>query len=90
MQSQEEEPPPDPVKATILETSRLFLRNLAFSCTEDELRELCEPHGTVSQVSTLSASPTGLASQASSTDDSIVRDNRLVREHVDLTGKLIV
>ncbi|KZT68334.1 RNA-binding domain-containing protein [Daedalea quercina L-15889] len=47
---EEPPPPPDPVKSTILQTSRLFLRNLAFSCTEDELRELFEPHGTVSQV----------------------------------------
>ncbi|TFY67177.1 hypothetical protein EVJ58_g1792 [Rhodofomes roseus] len=47
---QEEEPPPDPVKTTILQTSRLFLRNLPFSCTEDELRELFESHGVVSQV----------------------------------------
>ncbi|KAI0632765.1 hypothetical protein C8Q77DRAFT_1058693 [Trametes polyzona] len=40
----------DPTHATILQTSRLFLRNLAFTCTEDELRELFERHGEVSQV----------------------------------------
>ncbi|KAI0706720.1 hypothetical protein C8T65DRAFT_651773 [Cerioporus squamosus] len=45
-----QEPPPDPTKSTILQTSRLFLRNLAFSCTEDELRELFQAHGDVSQV----------------------------------------
>ena len=78
------------MKAAILQTSRLFLRNLAFSCTEDELRELCEAYGTISQVSVLSIPYTGFALRASSADDSIVRDNRLVREHVDLTGKLIV
>jgi multiple RNA-binding domain-containing protein 1 len=41
----------DPVKKTILETSRLFVRNLVFSCTEDELRRHFEPFGEVSQVS---------------------------------------
>ncbi|KZT19567.1 hypothetical protein NEOLEDRAFT_1077530 [Neolentinus lepideus HHB14362 ss-1] len=40
----------DPNIETILQTSRLFVRNLAFSCTEDELRELFEPYGEVSQV----------------------------------------
>ncbi|CAL1696264.1 unnamed protein product [Somion occarium] len=45
-----ERPPDDPLKATILETSRLFLRNLAFSCTEEELLELFKPFGTISQV----------------------------------------
>ncbi|KAH9932184.1 uncharacterized protein B0H18DRAFT_986883 [Fomitopsis serialis] len=49
-ESQEEELPPDPVKTTILQTSRLFLRNLPFSCTEAELRELFESHGTISQI----------------------------------------
>ncbi|OSX56663.1 hypothetical protein POSPLADRAFT_1175052 [Postia placenta MAD-698-R-SB12] len=48
--SAEEEPPPDPVKTTILQTARLFLRNLAFASTEDELRELFECHGEVTQV----------------------------------------
>ncbi|KAI0350955.1 hypothetical protein OH77DRAFT_1488172 [Trametes cingulata] len=41
--------PPDPAKATILQTSRLFIRNLAFTCTEDELRELFQRYGEVSQ-----------------------------------------
>ncbi|OJA12467.1 hypothetical protein AZE42_10513, partial [Rhizopogon vesiculosus] len=31
--------PKDPAKDTIMQTSRLFLRNLAFSCTEAELME---------------------------------------------------
>ncbi|CDO68079.1 hypothetical protein BN946_scf184788.g10 [Trametes cinnabarina] len=41
---------PDPTKATILQTSRLFIRNLTFMCTEDELRELFQRYGEVSQV----------------------------------------
>ncbi|KAH7882733.1 hypothetical protein F5I97DRAFT_1907901 [Phlebopus sp. FC_14] len=40
----------DPVKETILQTSRLFLRNLAFSCTDDELLELFQPFGEIAQV----------------------------------------
>ncbi|OSD03770.1 hypothetical protein PYCCODRAFT_1434157 [Trametes coccinea BRFM310] len=44
------EPLPDPTKATILQTSRLFIRNLTFTCTEDELRELFQRHGDISQV----------------------------------------
>ncbi|KAJ3567263.1 hypothetical protein NP233_g6476 [Leucocoprinus birnbaumii] len=35
---------------TILRTRRLFLRNLAFSCTEADLTELFQPHGQLSQV----------------------------------------
>ncbi|KAI0656208.1 hypothetical protein C8Q70DRAFT_1012681 [Cubamyces menziesii] len=42
--------PLDATKATIMQTSRLFLRNLAFTCTEDDLRELFQAHGEVSQV----------------------------------------
>jgi multiple RNA-binding domain-containing protein 1 len=44
-------PPQDPAKETILRTHRLFLRNLAFSCTETDLLELFGPFGDVSQVS---------------------------------------
>ncbi|KAI0776697.1 RNA-binding domain-containing protein [Trametes elegans] len=40
----------DPTKATILQTSRLFLRNLAFTCTEDDLRDLFQHQGEISQV----------------------------------------
>ncbi|EIW74821.1 RNA-binding domain-containing protein [Coniophora puteana RWD-64-598 SS2] len=40
----------DPAKETILETSRLFLRNLTFSCTEEEIREHFQPFGNISQV----------------------------------------
>jgi len=35
---------------TILESGRLFLRNLAFSVTEEEIRALFEPFGNVAQV----------------------------------------
>ncbi|KAI0078426.1 hypothetical protein K474DRAFT_1593990 [Panus rudis PR-1116 ss-1] len=46
----DDKPPEDSVKATILETSRLFLRNLSYTCTDDELLELFKPFGEVSQV----------------------------------------
>ncbi|KAF8916989.1 hypothetical protein CPB85DRAFT_1481797 [Mucidula mucida] len=42
--------PTDPTKETILQTSRLFVRNLTFSCTEDELSEFFSPYGSLSQV----------------------------------------
>ncbi|KZP05093.1 RNA-binding domain-containing protein [Athelia psychrophila] len=42
--------PEDPTIATILQTARLFMRNLAFACTDGEIRELCEPFGEISQV----------------------------------------
>ncbi|TFK32942.1 RNA-binding domain-containing protein [Crucibulum laeve] len=42
--------PKDPTKETILQTSRLFLRNLAFSCTDADLLELFKPFGEISQV----------------------------------------
>lgn len=41
----------DPTVKTILQTARLFIRNLTFTCTEDELRGLFQPFGTISQVS---------------------------------------
>ncbi|KAH9476672.1 Multiple RNA-binding domain-containing protein 1 [Psilocybe cubensis] len=44
--------PVDPTKETILQTARLFVRNLAFSCTDEELRELFEPFGQISQIHT--------------------------------------
>ncbi|KAF5381862.1 hypothetical protein D9757_008341 [Collybiopsis confluens] len=40
----------DPTKETILQTSRLFLRNLAFSCTDSDLSTLCSRFGELSQV----------------------------------------
>jgi multiple RNA-binding domain-containing protein 1 len=58
-QDEEPEPPSqvaegnddqDPATTTILQTSRLFLRNLTFTCTEDDLMELFKPFGEVSQV----------------------------------------
>lgn len=44
---------PAEVDATILQTGRLFVRNLAFSCTEHELTELFSPYGELSQVRTM-------------------------------------
>lgn len=38
------------MKETVLQTSRLFIRNLAFSCTDEELAELFRPFGEISQV----------------------------------------
>ncbi|TDL26946.1 RNA-binding domain-containing protein [Rickenella mellea] len=40
----------DPAKATILQTSRLFLRNLAFACSEDDIRNLFSRYGDLVQV----------------------------------------
>jgi len=40
----------DPTEETILRTARLFVRNLTFTCTEEELRPLFQPFGAVSQV----------------------------------------
>ncbi|KAG1751710.1 hypothetical protein EDB19DRAFT_1673095 [Suillus lakei] len=40
----------DSATKTIMQTSRLFLRNLAFSCTEAEIMELSQPFGEVAQV----------------------------------------
>lgn len=45
--------PKDATKDTILQTSRLFVRNLTFSCTEEDLTELFKPFGDISQVSNL-------------------------------------
>ena len=41
----------DPVKETILQTARLFVRNLAFSCTDADLLALFGPFGEISQAS---------------------------------------
>jgi len=38
------------VKTTILQTARLFLRNLAFTCTEEEVRDHFQEHGEIAQV----------------------------------------
>lgn len=40
----------DPTEESILRTARLFVRNLTFTCTEEELRPLFQPFGVVSQV----------------------------------------
>ncbi|KAG1873347.1 hypothetical protein C8R48DRAFT_753415 [Suillus tomentosus] len=39
----------DSTTKTIMQTSRLFLRNLAFSCTEAEIMELFQPFGEIVQ-----------------------------------------
>lgn len=44
----------DPTEETILLTARLFVRNLTFTCTEEELRPLFQPFGVVSQVREIS------------------------------------
>ncbi|PBK60975.1 RNA-binding domain-containing protein [Armillaria solidipes] len=46
------EAPKDLTEETILQTSRLFVRNLAFSCTDTELQELFSGYGEISQVHT--------------------------------------
>jgi len=40
----------DPTEETILRTARLFVRNLTFTCTAEELRPPFEQFGPVSQV----------------------------------------
>ncbi len=40
----------DPTEEIILLTARLFVRNLTFTCTEEELRRLFQTFGAVSQV----------------------------------------
>jgi multiple RNA-binding domain-containing protein 1 len=40
----------DPTEETILRTARLFVRNLTFTCTEEELRPPFQPFGAISQV----------------------------------------
>ena len=43
--------PKDETKETVLQTSRLFVRNLSFSCTDEELADLFKPFGEISQAS---------------------------------------
>src|SRR6266436_4652080 len=40
----------DPTEETIRRTGRLFVRNLTFACTEEELLAMFQPFGAVSQV----------------------------------------
>lgn len=40
----------DPTQETILHTARLLVRNLAFTCSREELHCLFQPFGAVSQV----------------------------------------
>ncbi|KAI0641039.1 hypothetical protein C8Q79DRAFT_920627 [Trametes meyenii] len=73
IQDQALKPFSDPTRAAILETSRLFIRNLSFVCVEEELRELFEQYGEVSQVhivlDTLTKRSKGLAYVAFSKPD---------------------
>ncbi|KAJ6560260.1 hypothetical protein B0H19DRAFT_945470 [Mycena capillaripes] len=59
------EAPKDPTRETILQTSRLFVRNLAFSCADADLLEFFSPFGEISQVhiplDTASKQPKGVA-----------------------------
>lgn len=66
----------DLAKETILQTARLFVRNLPFSCTEAELRDLFQPFGEVSQVSRLFPSRSRLRARCLQ-DDKMHRDIRL-------------
>ncbi|KAF8907613.1 hypothetical protein CPB84DRAFT_1674795 [Gymnopilus junonius] len=50
VQAKEPSELPDLTKETILQTARLFVRNLPFSCIEDELADLFKPFGDISQV----------------------------------------
>ena len=88
---QDGEPPPDPTKATIMQTSRLFLRNLPFTCTEDEIREHFQKYGDVTQVSLrLLFVVEGVEERRRSKMIKLNRDIRLACEGADYSGKLIV
>jgi RNA recognition motif-containing protein len=79
------EPPKDDTKETILQTSRLFVRNLSFSCTDEELADLFKPFGEISQVKFLVISlffPDIFFKMIK-----INRDIRLLIENVDSFGK---
>jgi multiple RNA-binding domain-containing protein 1 len=70
---------------TIRSTSRLFVRNLVFSCTEDELRRHFEEYGPVDQVRAQYLCQ-GQA-RAVAPDDKQYRDNRLFTRVLIHTGK---
>lgn len=82
--------PPDPIHATILQTSRLFLRNLSFACTEAELLDLFQAYGEVVQVSIYSSKFVCLISKMSGMEcfgmTKLYRDIRLACEVVDPQG----
>lgn len=75
-----EEPTLDQTRQTILQTGRLFLRNLAFSCTKSDLESLVSPFGAVAQVRLPFFSPMisgrGFFRWAELRDDKIHRDIR--------------
>ncbi|KAG1142884.1 hypothetical protein G6F37_009079 [Rhizopus arrhizus] len=49
MDTEEETKQKDP-KDLIAETGRLFIRNLTYACTEDDLKEVFEKYGTLSEI----------------------------------------
>ena len=67
----------DDTKETILQTSRLFVRNLSFSCTDEELADLFKPFGEISQVSFFIVSGHFFFLSKYFQDDKINRDIRL-------------
>lgn len=78
----------DPAKDTIMQTSRLFIRNLAFSCTEAELMELFQPFGEVAQVSIL-ACFIFFIHFALCCDDKIIRDIRSLKDMLILWEPIV-
>jgi multiple RNA-binding domain-containing protein 1 len=50
----EEEEKPDPIVEAIQSNGRLFVRNLPYTATEDDLRQHFEPFGALEEVGTLS------------------------------------
>ena len=91
----------DPTKATILQTSRLFVRNLPFTCTDAELQAVFTPFGDVSQVSLFTYLSRGRVTVSMGSHarrcspeaekmTKLYRDIRLVREVADPQGKPIV
>ncbi|PLW35268.1 hypothetical protein PCASD_13674 [Puccinia coronata f. sp. avenae] len=93
--SQPKHLPPEPAlssdQATILESGRLFLRNLAFSVTEEEIRALFEPFGTVAQVHILldhARNPKGLGYVSFSRPADALEAYRKLDQH-DFQGRLL-
>ena len=69
----------DPNKDIILRTSRLFLRNLVYSCTESDLLELFQRFGEISQVS-VRVSFTSLIFMSSRTSSTCWKDDKTHRD----------
>lgn len=84
------EEPKDPTTETILQTSRLFVRNLTFSCTEDELTELFSPYGNIAQVNTTTFSTFSISSVGLLCVMTIYIGTSDSSENADPSGKPIV